>query len=105
MLRKVYLSIDIGSIVYLVFASKREGYKDNVILKCVVHNAIVSKDDIVYIVKPGKVVSKAGDKNIQKWVSSFCFKNANIDTGHRGMDKQYYPVFTTKEGCLQWLKG
>lgn len=35
----------------------------------------------------------------------YMFRNSNIDTGHRGIDKQYYPVFTTKEGCLQWLRG
>lgn len=104
-MKKVYLLVDIGTELFLVFASKREGYKDNVVLKCVVHNAIVSKDDIVYIVKPVKVVSKVGDKNIQKWVSSFCFKNANIDTGYRGLDKRYYPVFTTKEKCLEWLRN
>ena len=51
-----------------------------------------------------KVVTKAGDKEIKHWVSSFMFKNANIDTGYRNKPNRY-PVFTTKEECLQWLKG
>lgn len=47
---------------------------------------------------------KVGDKDIKHWVSSFMFENANIDTGYRNKPNRY-PVFTTKEGCLQWLKG
>ena len=84
-MKKVYLLVDIGSEIFLVFASKREGYKDNVVVKC-------------------KVVTKAGDKEIKHWVSSFMFKNANIDTGYRNKPNRY-PVFTTKEECLQWLRG
>lgn len=105
MLKKVYLPIEIGSTVYLVFTSKREGAKDNVIVKCKVDKVTVYEDETVYSCKLLKVVSKAGEKDIKKWVSSFCFKNANIDTGYRGFDKRYYPVFTIKEKCLEWIKN
>lgn len=31
-------------------------------------------------------------------------ENANIDTGYRsGINR--FPVFTTKEKCLEWIKG
>ncbi len=30
-------------------------------------------------------------------------ENANIDTGHRKAPNRF-PVFTTKEKCLEWLK-
>lgn len=104
MLRKVYLFIDIGSIVYLVFTSKREGAKDNVVVKCKVDHATVYGNHTIYCCEPIKVVTKAGDKEIKNWVASFMFENANIDTGHRRSPNRY-PVFTTKEKCLQWLKG
>lgn len=103
-MKKVYLLVDIGSEIFLVFASKREGYKDNVVVKCRVAKAIVYEKEIIYSCEPIKVVTKAGDKEIKHWVSSFMFKNANIDTGHRSKPNRY-PVFTTKEKCLQWLRG
>lgn len=33
-MKKVYLLVDIGTELFLVFASKREGYKDNIVVKC-----------------------------------------------------------------------
>lgn len=103
-MKKVYLLVDIGSEIFLVFASKKEGYKDNVVVKCRVAKATVYEKEIIYSCEPIKVVTKAGDKEIKHWVSSFMFKNANIDTGYRNKPNRY-PVFTTKEECLQWLKG
>ena len=104
MLKKVYLSIEIGSIVYLVFTSKREGAKDNIIVKCRVEKAIVYENSTIYTAKPIKIVSKAGRKDdLKQWVPSFLFENANIDTGHRG-NLNRYPVFTEKEKCIKWLK-
>lgn len=105
MLKKVYLLIEIGSIVYLVFTSKREGAKDNVIIKCRVEKATVYENSTIYTAKPIKIVSKAGRKeDLKQWVPSFLFENANINTGHRRSPNRY-PVFTTKEGCIKWLKG
>lgn len=104
MLSKVYLSAPVGSVVYLVFASKREGYKDNVVIKCRVKEAHILENNVIYDCEPLKVVTKAGQKDIKKWVPSFMFENAGIDTGYRRIPNRY-PVFTTKEGCLEWLKG
>lgn len=103
-MKKVYLLVDIGTELFLVFASKREGYKDNIVVKCRVAKATVYEKETIYSCEPIKVVTKAGDKEIKHWVSSFMFENANIDTGYRSKPNRY-PVFTTKEGCLQWLKG
>lgn len=90
---------------YLVFASKKEGYKDNVILKGRIRTINITKDLIQYHIRIYKCVN---NKNITKeieqgkWKVDYYFSNANINTGYRngimGM-----PVFTTKEKCLEWL--
>lgn len=103
-MKKVYLPVEVGSFVFLVFASKRERYTDDVVVKCKVDKATVYEDKTIYSCKPIKVVTKAGNKDIDKWVPSFMFENANIDTGHRRSPNRY-PVFTTKEGCIEWLKS
>ena len=103
-MKKVYLPVEVGSFVFLVFASKRERYTDDVVVKCKVDKATVYEDKTIYSCKPIKVVTKPGNKEIDKWVPSFMFENANIDTGHRRSPNRY-PVFTTKEGCIEWLKG
>ena len=103
-MKKVYLLVDIGTELFLVFASKREGYKDNIVVKCRVAKATVYEKEIIYSCEPVKVVTKAGKQEIKQWFPSFLFENANIDTGHR-RNPNRYPVFTTKEGCIKWLKG
>lgn len=103
-MKKVYLSIDIGSTVYLVFASKREGYTKNIVFRAEVIKATVDKNGVTYNCEINRCMNDR-TVDIDKYVKFYVFRNANIDTGHRGMDKQYYPVFTTKERCLQWLKG
>ena len=103
-MKKVYLLVDIGTELFLVFASKREGYKQNIVFRAEVIKATVDKDGVTYNCEIKRCMN---DKtvNINNYTKFYMFRNANIDTGHRGTDKQYYPVFTTKEGCLQWLKG
>lgn len=103
-MHKAYLMLEPEQIVFLVFASKREGYKNNVVVKCKCEKATVYKDSTIYHFKPIKIVTKEGDKQIENWVTSFMCENANINTGHRNKPNRY-PVFTTKEECLQWLKG
>lgn len=103
-MHKAYLMLEPEQIVFLVFASKREGYKNNVVVKCKCEKATVYKDSTIYHFKPIKIVTKEGDKQIENWVTSFMCENANINTGHRSKPNRY-PVFTTKEKCLQWLKG
>ena len=103
-MHKAYLMLEPEQIVFLVFASKREGYKNNVVVKCKCEKATVYKDSTIYHFKPIKIVTKEGDKQIENWGTSFMWENANIKTGHRNKPNRY-PVFTTKEGCVQWLKG
>lgn len=96
---------DIGDTVYVVLASKREGYNDNVVLKAVVIGAQITQEKhVVYSCRPVKVVTNKED-SVKRYVNSFHYKNSNIDTGVRGMDRMLYPVFTDKERCLKWLKG
>lgn len=103
-MKKVYLLVDIGTELFLVFASKREGYTKNIVFRAEVVKATVDKDGVTYNCEINRCMN---DKtvDVNKYVKFYMFRNSNIDTGHRGTDKQYYPVFTTKEGCLQWLRG
>lgn len=103
-MKKVYLLVDIGTELFLVFASKREGYTKNIVFRAEVVKATVDKDGVTYNCEINRCMN---DKtvDVNKYVKFYMFRNSNIDTGHRGIDKQYYPVFTTKEGCLQWLRG
>lgn len=101
-LKKVYLQVNVGGIIYLVFSSKREGDEDNIVVKCKVEKATVYETNTIYACKPMKVVTKQ-NINLEQHVPTFMFENANIDTGLRkGMNR--YPVFTEKEKCIEWLK-
>lgn len=102
-MKKVYLLVDIGTELFLVFASKREGYTKNIVFRVEVVKATVDKDGITYNCEINRCMN---DKtvDVNKYEKFYMFRNSNIDTGHRGIDKQYYPVFTTKEKCLEWLK-
>ena len=104
-MKRITLMTDIGQTVYVVFASKREGYKDNVVLKAVVTRAEITQEKhVLYKCKPIKVVTDKGE-SVKKYVNSFYYKNSNIDTGVSGAGKMLYPVFTDKEKCLKWLRG
>lgn len=103
-MKKVYLLVDIGTDVFLVFASKREGYKNNIVFRAEVVKATIDKSGITYHCEVKKCTTDK-EMDIDKTVKFFMFKNANIDIGYRGIDKTLYPVFTTKEGCIAWLKG
>ena len=102
-MKKAYLLVDMGTELFLVFASKREGYTKNIVFRAEVVKATVDKDGVTYNCEINRCMN---DKtlNIDSYTKFYMFRNANIDTGHRGIDKQYYPVFTTKERCLQWLR-
>lgn len=103
MLVKRYLMLEPEQKVFLVFASKREGYKDNIIIRCNVRECSVRKNETIYYLEKERIVTK--QKNIKSFIDVFKTKNANIDTGYRGLQKDIYPVFTSKEKCIQWLKG
>lgn len=100
---KRYLRIEPGQKVFVVFASKREGYKENIVLRCNVRECSIRKNTTVYYLTKEKVV--LGKRDIKPFIDCFSCENANIDTGYRGMQTDIYPVFTTKEKCIEWLKG
>lgn len=102
-LTKRYLSIEPEQTVFVVFASKREGYNDNIVIRCKVKECIVRRNSTLYCLRKEKVVT--GKKRIDTFIDSFMCENANIDTGYRGLQIDKYPVFTTKEKCMEWLKG
>lgn len=103
-LTKRYLSIEPEQKVFLVFASKKEGYNADVVCRCKVKSATVYSDATIYNLKVEKIVlGKEQDKDVKRWVQTFMCENSNIDTGHRRSPNRY-PVFTTKEKCIEWLK-
>ena len=102
-MKKIYLQVEPEQEVFLVFSSKRENYKNDVVIKCKVTKATVYSNETIYSCEPIKIVTKTKE-DLKNYVSSFLFANANIDTGLRsGFNR--YPVFTTKEKCLEWLKN
>ena len=103
-MKRITLMTDIGQTVYVEKKKKREGYTKNIVFRAEVVKATVDKDGVTYNCEINRCMN---DKtvDVNKYVKFYMFRNSNIDTGHRGTDKQYYPVFTTKEGCLQWLRG
>lgn len=104
-LTKRYLSIEPEQKVFLVFASVREGYNADVVCRCNVERATIYSDTTIYNLKVEKVVlGKEQDKDVKRWVQMFMCENSNIDTGLRRSPNRY-PVFTTKEKCIQWLKN
>lgn len=102
-MKKVYLDVEPGQIVYLVFSSKREGYKRDIVIKCKVDKVVVYENSSVYYCEPIKIVTKTKE-DISKYATSFMFRPANIDTGYRSGFNSY-PVFMDKEKCIKWLKG
>lgn len=100
---KRYLRLEPEQKVFVVFASKREGYIDNIVIRCNVRECSIRKNTTVYYLVKEKVV--LGKRDIKPFVDCFSCENANIDTGYRGMQTDIYPVFTTKEKCIEWLKG
>lgn len=100
-MKKVYLQVDLGQTVFLVFASVREGYNKNVVIKGTVNGVTITEERISYRCKLEKVV--LGNEDVKEFVTYFHFENANIDTGYRGYNNTY-PAFTTKEKCISWIK-
>lgn len=100
-MNKIRLQVEVGQEVFLVFASKKEKYQKNVVLLCKVSEARITEEDTTYTAIPLQCVndSKVDVKNY----ANLWFRNANIDTGYRG-HSFVYPVFTTKQKCISWLK-
>lgn len=108
-MKRVLLITDIGETVYVVFASKREGYNDNVVFRGKVKSATIREDKrVVYSCEIEKCVT--GNADPGKYIRYFVYCNSNIDTGVRGVSDgrlsgKVCPVFTDKEKCLRWLRG
>lgn len=100
--KKVYLELEPEQTVFVVFASKREGYMDNIVIRCKVKECIVRSNTTLYCLSKEKIVT--GQKNLNTFIDNFMCENANIDTGYRGLQIDKYPVFTDKENCIKWLK-
>jgi hypothetical protein len=100
-MEKRYLDVEPEQIVYIVLESKREGKQNNIIAECRCEKAVVYRMTTVYCFKVLKIVTKT--KTTIKAELLMC-ENANINTGHRKTPNRY-PVFTTKEKCLEWIKG
>lgn len=99
-MKKVYLLLEPQQKVYIVIESKREGKQDNIIAECICEKAVVYEDQTIYCFEVNKIVTKT-KKEIRKEL--LMCENSNIDTGRRkGVNR--FPVFTTKEKCLEWLK-
>ena len=101
-MKKVYLELEPEQKVFLVWKSKKEGNKETVIIRCAVNECLVRKNKILYFLDKDRVV--AGKDDLSPTKVRFLCSNANIDTGYRGVQTDLYPVFTSKEKCLEWLK-
>lgn len=100
-MEKRYLEIEPEQIVYIVLESKREGKQNNIIAECRCEKAVVYRTTTVYCFKVLKIVTKV-KKEVREEL--LMCENANIDTGYRsGINR--LPVFTTKEKCLEWIRG
>lgn len=101
------LELDIGDKVFLVFSDTRNRkMKDNIVLYMSVASIVINETGIIYTAKTEKVVL-CGEEKLKKcslYKSCYSFRGSNIDTGYSN-EKYFYPVFTTKEKCIKYLKG
>lgn len=101
MLRNILLGT--GEKVFLMAASKKEGYNKNVVFECEVTKIIITDNAPVYYCKALQCV--LGKENLKKWVNVYSFMNCNINTGYRNKhDYSQTIVFTSKEKCIEWIK-
>lgn len=92
-----------GDIAFVVVESKREGYDRNIIVKCMLGKIGIYRDGAYYHFCPLKtVVGKEYESQLP--LTNYIAESSNIDTGYRRKPNRY-PVFTTKEKCIEWLKG
>lgn len=109
-MKKIYLGITPGEKAYIVMESKKMGNTKNLVFMFTMTKVSVSvteekKLSVIYQARLEKCMT---DKktNMDRFVKYLYFHDVNIDTGYSGMQQDTrYPVFTTKEKCLEWLKG
>lgn len=100
---KKYLQLDVDDTVFLVVKAKRKGAEENCVLCLKVDHIVINENGTIYTCKVAKV-AVGKEKSTGKYLPYYSFQNDNIDTGY-GTTRYRYPVFTTKERCIKWLKG
>lgn len=104
----LHLGVKPGQQIYLIFAAKKLKDKETIVFRGTVDSVVVesapnNKIAVIYSVTLTKCVN--GYKDLKQFNKHLFFKDANIDTGFRGFGHDsHYPVFTTKEKCMEWLK-
>lgn len=107
---KKYLAVDVGNTVFLVFSDvSHRNMKQDIVLQMEVSSICINETGVTYTARTRKVVFVRGIeepklKDIKVYKSFFSFRNDNIDTGVSN-EKYFYPVFTTKEKCISYLRG
>lgn len=105
-MKKKYVQVDVGDIVYVVFGARRDTkfhWEKDIVLEAEVTEIRITKDGSTYQCKKNRCVTdKTFDLN--SCLDYYEFKNANINTGYTN-DWMPYRVFTTKEACIKWLRG
>lgn len=96
-----YLVLEPEQEVFCIYSSEREG-KTNRVIKCKVTCCHVFENNTVYDLEPIKVVLGKKDTSDINTALLMC-SNATINTGLRDKPNRF-PVFTTKERCLEWLR-
>lgn len=96
-----YLVLEPEQEVFCVYSSEREG-ETNRVIKCKVTCCHVFENNTVYDLEPIKAVLGKKDTSDINTVLLMC-SNATINTGLRDKPNRF-PVFTTKERCLEWLR-
>jgi len=97
--KHIHLALEPKQEVYLIYQSKREHNKPNIIVLCSVKECIVRSNETLYVLETKQVLTK----NKPPKGKFFNCKGANINTGYRDVQIDCFPVFTSKERALEWL--
>lgn len=96
--------VALGDTLYLVFKCKRFGDSENIIFRGKVVELRIKENLSIYVLRVSKCMNKK-DYVINKAYQNLCFDGSTINTGLNKVNIGLYPVFTTKEKCLSWIKG
>lgn len=101
---KKFLNFDIGDTAYLVFADRlHRKMKKDIVIEIVIDNILINENGTMYTAELKKIVVGSANEDLKKYVKYLTFKDNNIDTGY--CISCFYPVFTTKEKTIAYLKG
>lgn len=109
-MKKIYLGVAIGERAFIVMESKKMGNTRNLVFMFTLTevSARVTEEGKMSVIYQARLEKCMTDKkaDMSRFVKYLYFRDVNIDTGYSGMQQDTrYPVFTTKEKCLEWLKG